>query len=141
MSELLPIIIIIFWVIFVTGIVKGGKAQKRRNFSGSGNVSPKPAEFIPPKRPPMPKRLTPKAAAAPAKRYGSVSLKDSSDNMFLEDRNNDWLAKQMKEERKILSRSDMLDLGAAHEKSCQADALKKFHLAEHDDRIDTAESK
>ncbi|MBQ2228635.1 MAG: hypothetical protein II427_05905, partial [Firmicutes bacterium] len=55
-------------------------------------------------------------------------------------RKNDWLARQMREEEKILRRGDMLDLGASHAASCDADLLKRYHLfAEHDDSVDSGE--
>ena len=68
---------------------------------------------------------------------GSSSL---SETFMRDDRKNDWLARQMREEEKILRRGDMLDLGASHAASCDADLLKKYHLfAEHDDSVDSGE--
>ena len=57
-----------------------------------------------------------------------------------DDREHDWLARQMREEAKILRRGDMMDLGASHASACDADMLKKYHLyAEHDDSVDNGE--
>ena len=42
----------------------------------------------------------------------------------MEDRKNDWLARQLREEARIAQKSD-LDLGAAHERECAADELRK----------------
>ena len=63
-----------------------------------------------------------------------------SETFMKDDRKNDWLARQMHEEEKILRRGDMLDLGASHAASCDADLLKRYHLfAEHDDSVDSGE--
>ena len=63
-----------------------------------------------------------------------------AETFMKDDRKNDWLARQMREEEKILRRGDMMDLGASHAASCDADLLKKYHLyAEHDDSIDNGE--
>ena len=63
-----------------------------------------------------------------------------SETFMKDDRKNDWLARQMREEEKILRRGDMLDLGASHAASCDADLLKRYHLfAEHDDSVDSGE--
>lgn len=142
MSSIAPILVVIIWVAVIGSFSKKAKAAKK------GETFKRPAEFTPVKSQQSAARVTPKsikhippAARVPAqtKRYGSVSLKDATGNLLLEDRNNDWLAKQVREERKILLRSDILDLGAAHEQACQADQLKKYHILEHDDSIDTAE--
>jgi len=49
----------------------------------------------------------------------------------MEDRNNDWLAKQIREEERILRRGDLMDLGASHAKSCDAGKLKSQHHIKH----------
>ena len=43
----------------------------------------------------------------------------------LEDRENDWLAKQKKEERMIASRSEMATLKIQHEADCDAQKLRR----------------
>ena len=72
---------------------------------------------------------------------GAPGMKISGDSSFFrqEDRSNDWLARQMKEEQRILRRGDLKDLGAYHAASCDADKLKREHLLEHDDSIDDGE--
>ena len=73
----------------------------------------------------------------------TVTLSDSSSNLssiLMEDRKHDWLARQMREEERILRRGDMLDLGASHHKSCDSEMLKLYHLGECDaDDIDNGE--
>jgi len=56
-----------------------------------------------------------------------------------DDRKNDWLARQIREEKRILRTGGLYDLGAVHEISCQAKSLKLAHIIEHDDSIDDAE--
>lgn len=65
------------------------------------------------------------------------SLRDNS--VLLENRSNDWLAKQMREEQRALMRSEILDLGARHDADCDAHRLKVAHILAHDDSIDNAE--
>ncbi len=69
---------------------------------------------------------------------GSKSLRDLSD-FFGEDRKNDWMARQLKEERRILITGSALDLGASHAADCDADDLKASHRRVHQDAIDTGE--
>lgn len=74
--------------------------------------------------------------AAPKAEAGS----NLSETFMKDDRKNDWLARQMREEEKILRRGDLMDLGASHAVNCDADMLKKYHLyAEHDDSVDNGE--
>ena len=51
--------------------------------------------------------------------------------VLLEDRKNDWLAKQLKEEAAIARRGSVYDLGAAHEVNCDADKIKREHVKRH----------
>ena len=56
-----------------------------------------------------------------------------------EDRKNDWMARQLREEARAKSRSS-LDLGAAHDAGCDADELKRrHHFFEHSDGVDTGQ--
>lgn len=48
-----------------------------------------------------------------------------SDTFMKDDRQNDWLAKQLREEARILRRGDMMDLGASHDKNCAASELRR----------------
>ena len=59
--------------------------------------------------------------------------------IFMEDRANDWLARQLREEQRVLRRGETLDLGASHHVDCDARALKAMHLFEHDDSVDDGE--
>ena len=77
-----------------------------------------------------------KAGASPrAEAGGSLA-----ETFMKDDRKNDWLARQMREEERILRRGDLMDLGASHAAGCDAELLKKYHLyAEHDDSVDNGE--
>ena len=77
-----------------------------------------------------------KAGASPkAEAGGSLA-----ETFMKDDRQHDWLARQMREEERILRRGDLMDLGASHNTSCDADMLKRYHLyAEHDDSVDNGE--
>lgn len=77
------------------------------------------------------------------KREGpSSSMKDVrySSHLAMEDRSNDWLAKEMREERKALYRvSDMFQLKIEHSRQCEAELAREFHSVRCDaDGIDTA---
>jgi len=135
MEDGFSIVFVIIWLAFFFGSI--AKVKKKKS---AGNTKPK---YTPQKQAVPIKNSVgsskPKTFSGPAKGVEVVKLKDSVNNVFLEDRKNDWLARQIREERRVLSRADMLDLGAAHDKACQADLLKRIHIAEHDDSIDNAE--
>ena len=69
---------------------------------------------------------------------GRKSLRDLT-AFFGEDRKNDWMARQMREEARIKRMSGTLDLGAAHDADCDADDLKKEHRKVHLDAVDSGE--
>ena len=76
-----------------------------------------------------------KPLSMPSRGAGKLSL--GSDGVLMEDRNNDWLAKQIRDEQRVLMRGDMTDLGAVHDRACAADQLKMYHMNECDaDGID-----
>lgn len=59
---------------------------------------------------------------------GPVDVKTQS--VLFEDRKNDWLAKQFREEAALKRRAGV-DLGASHEVECAADDLKRSHIRRH----------
>ena len=66
------------------------------------------------------------------KSFGSRVTGTLGENaVLLEDRRNDWLAKQLREEAAILKRGSLYDLGAAHDADCDADRIKRQHLRVH----------
>ena len=49
----------------------------------------------------------------------------------LEDRSNDWLAQQLREEKAVLRRNDVFDFGALHQQQCAAEDLRNEHQGQH----------
>ena len=67
-----------------------------------------------------------------ARGFGSSQPNNITANPVLfEDRRNDWLAKQLREEAAIKRRGSIYDLGAAHDVTCDADLIKKSHVKRH----------
>lgn len=60
-----------------------------------------------------------------------------------DDRNNDWLAMQLREEAKAVARiSDMFQMKIEHSNKCEAEFIRRFHESNCDaDGIDTGISK
>lgn len=48
-----------------------------------------------------------------------------------DDREHDWLARQIREEAAIYRKGSMLDLGASHERGCEAAFIKEAHRLRH----------
>ena len=71
----------------------------------------------------------------------TVSSKETPVNRLLDDREHDWLAGQLREERAAKKRmSDMFELKAYHEANCDAEALRRFHASDCDaEGIDAAQ--
>lgn len=62
--------------------------------------------------------------------YASKPVDVKTQSVLFEDRKNDWLARQFREEAALKRRAGM-DLGAAHEVECAADDLKRSHVRRH----------
>ena len=64
--------------------------------------------------------------------YRSTPAQDvKTSSLLFEDRRNDWLAQQFREEDLIKRRGMLADLGAMHEVECAADMLKQDHIRRH----------
>ena len=64
--------------------------------------------------------------------FGPAQVNHITANPVLfEDRRNDWLAKQLREEAAIKRRGSIYDLGASHDSLCEADYIKKEHAKRH----------
>ena len=70
-------------------------------------------------------------AQAPSNAVRETATSIRENGLLLEDRKNDWLAKQMREEAEIYRRGSLYDLGAAHEADCDAKRIKLFHIRTH----------
>lgn len=62
--------------------------------------------------------------------YGSKPVDVKTSSVLLEDRRNDWLAQQLREEAASKRRFSS-DLGASHEAECAADDLRRDHRKRH----------
>lgn len=67
--------------------------------------------------------------------------KENIRSSLTDDRNNDWLAKQLRDERVAYTRmSSMFELKMEHRSSCEAEMIKRFHEDNcHANEVDTAE--
>ena len=143
-ASIIPLIVILF---IFSRIAKAAKGQQ-----GSRNTQGDPNAWLQKQRAQQEKpRLVRSLASSKSGEYkadgksfslGKSAEKGSSlaETFMKDDRKNDWLARQMREEEKILRRGDLMDLGASHAASCDAEMLKKYHLfAEHDDSVDRGE--
>jgi len=143
------IIGIVWIVIFIAIISKALKSsankQNQRPRMPAQNAAPQP--IAPQRSASAPERIrrlnnygnnsydTAAMPAGKSRKYdglGQRKLSNFKENdVLLEDRKNDWLAKQLREEAAILRRGDTMDLGAAHEKECDARKLKFQHILRH----------
>lgn len=73
----------------------------------------------------------------------SIKVNKKYNHASMEDRNNDWLARELREEKRAQYRvSEMFQLKAEHKKDCQAEMIREFHKANcGSEGIDTAEGK
>ena len=72
------------------------------------------------------------AATTVGSSFGQVKTSRIGESgVLLEDRKNDWLAKQLREEAVIYRRGVGFDLGASHNVNCAADDLKRGHIRVH----------
>ena len=128
--------VVIIWVVFLALIIIGNKAKLKGFVKPQAKKTLHQAAMKSKQNVP---RRTVSARNIPhmKKRIKSTKIMDSP--VLIEDRSNDWLAKQLREEAKILQSGDMLDLGARHSKSCAAANLKYEHITAHDNSIDTGE--
>ena len=71
------------------------------------------------------------SSAYPSARYNSRPVDVKTSSVLLEDRRNDWLAQQLREEAAARRSGMLADLGAMHEVECAADDLKRSHVKRH----------
>ena len=73
--------------------------------------------------------------------HANMLTKEAPVNKLMDDREHDWLAGQLREEKAAKRRmSDMFELKAYHAANCDAETLKRFHAANCDaEGVDTAQ--
>ena len=147
----------IIWIIIVISIVSSiSKKAKQANRTGQAQRPAQPSQPAARQQIIRPVQNFGKTAANnPSQVYGTGAFAKTSDPgkisagkieksfgsrvtgslgenaVLLEDRRNDWLAKQLREEAAIKRRGSVYDLGASHDVSCDADDLKKGHIKRH----------
>lgn len=142
-ASLLPLIIIVF---VLSRVSKASKNQQRSAGDPNAWLQQHQAQQSKKSAPRQVKSLK-KGSSKPLFSQPASSPKAEkggtlAETFMKDDREHDWLAKQMREEARILRRGDLMDLGASHEASCDAEMLKNYHLyAEHDDSLDSGEYK
>ena len=152
---------LIWVVAIVAMIVKSAKkANGNAARPVRPNTPYQPPQNVQSRNPNRPRQLAPAASAGPQyasqtsasaqrairesnqDRYGAATTVGSSfgqvkatrigeSGVLLEDRKNDWLAKQLREEAAIYRRGIGFDLGAAHNVNCDAEDLKMGHVRVH----------
>lgn len=125
------------------------KAEGYKQVLNNGNMSKSPAKPAPKPAPKAPyqgaQKAPSKPATAPAKPISkapsqngpqspfldakpSKQLADKNTRFLMEDRNNDWLANQLREEHKAFKRTkDMFNLKIEHSSHCDARYVKQLH--------------
>lgn len=131
-----PIIFWIFWLIIIVSIVKS--VANRRGGSASGASKPDKAAN---KKIKSAGKSKAKHSGAPALGRNEEVQEDQeisekikglrASPVLTEDRKNDWLARQLKEEERIFMKSEMYSLKEAHAASCEARELKEIHRKNH----------
>ncbi|MBQ1465187.1 MAG: hypothetical protein IIZ17_00705 [Eubacteriaceae bacterium] len=116
-------IIAVLWGLAVVSSIAKAVASAKK---GSSNASGRTAQ----------RTYTPNTSRTPARRFSPPAGRETvgsirENGLLLEDRKNDWLAKQMREEAEIYRRGSLYDLGAAHEADCDARRIRLFHLRTH----------
>lgn len=121
--------VIICWVLVVAlvGFVNAKKLGGIRTINKQAISKPKPIKEY-------------RIKVKPTPTHQEARTREALVANMMEDRQGDWLARQMREERKLLEKGDLLDLGASHSKRCAAKEIKFEHILEHDDSIDNGEA-
>lgn len=116
-------IIAVLWGLAVVSSIAKAVASAKK---GSRNTSGRTAQ----------RTYTPNTSRTPARQFSPPAGRETvgsirENGLLLEDRKNDWLAKQMREEAEIYRRGSLYDLGAAHEADCDARRIRLFHVRTH----------
>lgn len=142
MGDVIGSLFSIVWLIIIFGFIKNatgkGKGISLKNaekwlekFTGN-NEKPKSIEinedYEPEQKAQAGRKLKPGEA-----RPGRSSLRETSalSDTMVEDRQHDWLARQIREEKKRVVWNNFVDLGAAHDEACAAELNRKDHKMHH----------
>ena len=125
-------VISLIFIVFVFYMVIRSSLKKNASGTTKSRIAPKPGQ--------LPKNVRPRGYTnyRPHKDIVSVSrdMGDSKGSSVLrDDRNNDWLARQLREEHKAFKEtSEMFDLKIEHASHCDAKILEQFHKRNCDAR-------
>lgn len=149
MEELFDVLIVIVVILFVVIRAAKTKTVENKRTVQTPKKIPASAQKDTQFQVNVPAKGTPKTSGvANSMRGGTVgsaninkgnsSIKAVS--KVMEDRDHDWLARQLAEEKNALYRmSDMFELKQAHSKNCDAENVRRYHEEHCDaDGIDTA---
>lgn len=120
------VVTILLYVAIIIFVVK--KVKKVKGVSSTAGISKAQAQenIWMPKKPDSPR---PAASSVPkSKGVNKHMTRESQSDMLKDDRQHDWLAHQMAEERVAMRRmSDMFALKMEHQSSCEAELIRQFH--------------
>lgn len=127
---------VIFFIIIIYAVLFGLVARVIRNVKMNSQDARKPmatsvanASNVPTSVSVTPK--TTKTNANPSFKKGSVNknlVHDKGYSALRDDRSNDWLARQIAEERLLNRRmAEMFSMRGTHSSSCEAEMIKRFH--------------
>lgn len=104
----------------------GSTNQHSAGYKAVANPKPQPVKI----------NTVAKPHPQPVEKYNKVTSSSSSkaqSSVLLEDRNNDWLANQLREEHKAFKRTkDMFNLKIEHASHCDARYVKQLHATNCD---------
>lgn len=141
MEAAFGIIFALIWMFAVITIivkVASGASRTARMQQQTQRAQPQQQQFR------MPPQNSQSFRSVPGATYGSSNTGSRSaysgsrpapadvktQSVLFEDRRNDWLAQQFREEAALKRRAGN-DLGASHEVECAADDLKRSHIRRH----------
>ena len=144
MDEVFGSLFSIIWLIVIFTIIKKGIEKGKIKNDNIRSIEKhienavkkienhEPPEIIedyePEQKAPVRKKLKP-GEARPAR----AALRETSalSDTITEDRQHDWLARQIREERKHTVWNNFVDMGAAHDEVCAAELNRRAHAREH----------
>lgn len=134
-GAIIYIVVIVYVLAMVRKKKNAAKTQNRKITTSP--VKTTSAKEMPSVEPAAPKAASRKTASKESQtlnraEFEEVPLRGRKKaiavSKMMEDRNHDWLAMQLADERRALRKcSEMFDLKMSHHYSCEAEALKRFH--------------
>lgn len=138
MGSFFTFLIYAFVIIAIVSKLKKKKARKDNGGTGQKAAAPASAPMRVPVNPPVKTPVRRRTNSGVNKHMA----REKTNIREWEDRRNDWLARQMDDERQAQKRvSEMFYLKMEHKYNCEAEMLKQFHSSRCDaDGIDNAKA-